>query len=69
MLERGWERQKRILETNGYIGPAPVPLEAYTEMVHRQEGLTEPIDLSFVHSALEQRMITGSASASAFARR
>jgi predicted ATPase with chaperone activity len=37
MLDRGWERVRRLLDLNSYIGPAPVSLDAYTEMVRRQE--------------------------------
>ena len=36
MLERGWQRANRLLDLNGYIGPAPVSLQAYTDMVSRQ---------------------------------
>ena len=32
MLERGWQRADRLLDINGYIGPAPVSLQAYTDM-------------------------------------
>ncbi|HVQ74577.1 MAG TPA: ATP-binding protein [Candidatus Binatia bacterium] len=37
MIERGWQRVQRLLETSGYVGPAPVSLGAYTEMIQRQE--------------------------------
>ena len=33
MLDRGWQRAQQLLEMNGYIGPAPVSLPAYTEMM------------------------------------
>ena len=38
MLDRGWERVRRLLDLNAYIGPAPVSLDAYTAMVRRQEA-------------------------------
>lgn len=44
MLERGWERAGRLLDMNAYIGPAPVPLSAYTAMVQEQER-TRPLVL------------------------
>jgi hypothetical protein len=36
MLERGRQRADRLLDLNGYIGPASVSLQAYTDMVDRQ---------------------------------
>jgi hypothetical protein len=30
MLDRGWERVQRLLTLSGYIGPAPISLDAYT---------------------------------------
>lgn len=43
MLDRGWQRAQRLLDINGYIGPAPVSLQAYTDMVIRQSAAREPI--------------------------
>jgi len=37
MLDRGWDRVRRLLDLNAYIGVAPVSLDAYTTMVKRQE--------------------------------
>jgi hypothetical protein len=34
MLDRGWERVQRLLTMSGYIGPAPVTLDDYTDGVH-----------------------------------
>ena len=36
LTEAGRERAREYLEANQYAGPAPVPLEQYTEMVRRQ---------------------------------
>ena len=36
MLEHGWERVQRLLDLNGYIGPAPVSLDAYRAFVVEQ---------------------------------
>jgi hypothetical protein len=33
MLDRGWERARQLLNMCGYVGPAPVSLEAYTTSV------------------------------------
>ena len=38
MLDRGWQRANRLLDLNGYIGPAPVSLQSYTEMVSQTES-------------------------------
>src|SRR6266481_7576020 len=37
MLDRGWERVRRLLDLNTYIGAAPVSLNAYSTMMKRQE--------------------------------
>lgn len=52
MLDRGWQRAQRLLEINGYIGPAPVTLEAYTEMVIRQSAARDPIQPEDVRVAM-----------------
>ncbi len=33
MLDRGWERAQQLLSISGYIGPAPVSLDAYASAV------------------------------------
>ena len=43
MLEKGWQRAHRLLDLNGYIGPAPVSLQSYTEMVSQQNQHREPV--------------------------
>jgi len=52
MLERGWQRTQQLLSINGYIGPAPVSLTAYTEMILRQSAAREPIPPSDVLTAM-----------------
>jgi predicted ATPase with chaperone activity len=52
MLDRGWERAQQLLEMNGYIGPAPVSLPAYTEMVIAQSAVRKPIQPEAVRAAL-----------------
>jgi predicted ATPase with chaperone activity len=52
MLDRGWERVRRLLELNAYIGAAPVSLKAYTAMVNNQEKLRPPINQGAIRAAL-----------------
>ena len=55
MLERGWQRADRLLDLNGYIGPAPVSLQAYTEMVSQQSQAREPVSPESLQEALSER--------------
>src|SRR5687767_15912031 len=52
MLDRGWQRAQRLLDMNGYIGPAPVSLEAYTAMMLRQSAAREMILPEAVRTAM-----------------
>src|SRR5215471_19226182 len=52
MLDRGWERVRRLLDLNAYIGAAPVSLAAYTAMVAEQERLRPPVDPAAIRAAL-----------------
>jgi predicted ATPase with chaperone activity len=52
MLDRGWERVRRLLDLNAYIGAAPVSLDAYTAMVKRQEGLRPPVKPDAIRAAV-----------------
>jgi hypothetical protein len=52
MLDRGWERVRRLLDLNAYIGAAPVSLGAYSAMVKRQEERRPPVDDGSIRSAL-----------------
>ena len=52
MLDRGWQRAQQLFEMNGYIGPAPVSLQAYTDMVVRQSAARDPIVPEAVRSAM-----------------
>jgi predicted ATPase with chaperone activity len=51
MLDRGWERVRRLLDLNAYIGAAPVSLDAYTAMVRRQEEQRDPVTPAAVRDA------------------
>jgi predicted ATPase with chaperone activity len=52
MLDRGWQRAQQLLDMNGYIGPAPVALPAYSEMVLRQSAARNPVHPEAVQSAM-----------------
>jgi len=52
ILDRGWQRANRLLEINGYIGPAPVSLQAYSEMVSLQNQTRESVSPELVKNAL-----------------
>ncbi len=52
MLDRGWEQVRRLLDISGYIGPAPVSLNSYIEMVQKQEKAKDPIEAEVVRDAL-----------------
>jgi len=52
MLDRGWQRAQQLLDMNGYIGPAPVSLPAYTEMVLRQSAARDPVQPEAVSGAM-----------------
>jgi hypothetical protein len=57
MLERGWERVRRLLDVNAYIGAAPVSLAAYSVMVKRQEAQRPPVDEETLRSALRDLVL------------
>jgi hypothetical protein len=52
MLDRGWQRAQQLLDMNGYIGPAPVSLPAYTDMVIRQSAARDPVQPELVRGAM-----------------
>jgi predicted ATPase with chaperone activity len=52
MLDRGWERVRRLLDLNAYIGAAPVSLNTYTAMVKRQEKLRPPVKPDAIRAAV-----------------
>jgi hypothetical protein len=56
--QRGCERAIRMLDICGYIGPAPVTLEAYRAMLEWQIANYPPVDLERVTSALAELVIS-----------
>ena len=57
MLERGWQRAHRLLEVSGYIGPAPVSLQAYTMMSELQERERPAVTPGAVEAALGELIL------------
>lgn len=52
ITQRGHERAQRLLEISGYVGPAPVSLEAYTSMLEWQLARQPSIAPEHVSHAL-----------------
>src|SRR5712692_84226 len=61
MLDRGWERVRRLLDLNAYIGAAPVSLKAYTAMVNSQEKLRPPVNHDAIRTALANLVLPDTA--------
>src|SRR6266850_936761 len=61
MLDRGWERVRRLLELSAYIGAAPVSLKAYTAMVNNQEQHRPPVTHDAVRTALADLVLPDTA--------
>jgi predicted ATPase with chaperone activity len=57
LLDRGWERVQRMLDQNGYIGPAPVSLDAYTTMIQNQQAQAPPVTPASVRRALDHLVL------------
>jgi len=62
LTDLGRARSLRYLEANGYVGPAPVPLQQYTEYMTRLRGQThalsrERVARSFSHLIVEPEML------------
>lgn len=51
--QRGRERAQRLLDVSGYIGPAPVSLDAYTAMFEYMSAQPRPITTAQVAEALK----------------
>ena len=52
MLDLGWERVLRLLDVSGYIGPAPVSLDAYTSMFQMHQIYEKAVKPEDVRAAL-----------------
>lgn len=58
MLDRGWERARRLLDVCGYTGPAPVPLDDYTLGVRSMAKLRRPVKPAVVARALSHLVLS-----------
>jgi hypothetical protein len=54
---RGRERASRLLEVSGYIGPAPVSLEAYTAMINWQLARAPEVTRELVVESLSELVL------------
>ena len=52
LTDRGYEKATEALQRNQYVGPAPVPLREYVEVVKRQSVRQASVTPDSVHSAL-----------------
>jgi MoxR-like ATPase len=58
ITQRGREHAERLLEVCGYIGPAPVRLEAYKAMLRSQFAHTPPVTPEHVSAALSTLVLS-----------
>jgi predicted ATPase with chaperone activity len=61
MLDRGWERVQRIMQVNGYVGPAPIPLETYSSGIRWMEENRPPVSSEAVACAFSGLVLENSA--------
>jgi hypothetical protein len=54
---RGRERAARLLDVSGYVGPAPVSLEAYTAMIEWQLAQAPPVGPKHVAASLSELVL------------
>jgi hypothetical protein len=57
MLDKGWERLKRVQSVCGYTGPAPVSLDDYTHMMRLQAVPSRPASSESVKSAFHDLVL------------
>ena len=57
MLDKGWERLKRVQEVCGYTGPAPVSLNDYTHMMQLQAVPSRPASIDSVKGAFHDLVL------------
>ena len=57
ITDRGREQAVRLLEVCGYVGPAPVRLEAYAAKLRRQLANTPPVTPEHVAAALSNLVV------------
>jgi len=57
LLDRGFQRAQQLLAINAYIGPAPVSLQAYTDMVLHQSAAREAVEPDMVRTAMSELVL------------
>ena len=68
ILDRGWDRVQRLLDQSGYIGPAPVSLDAYTTMVRKQQEQAPAVSPESGSRCVERPGVAGRHSSDAWRR-
>ena len=57
LLDRGFQRTQQLLAINAYIGPAPVALQAYTDMVLHQSAARDVVEPFAVRAAMSELVL------------
>ena len=57
LLDRGWERLRRVMEISGYVGPAPVSLQSYSALLRSQAHPQDSIGPEQVASAFSDLVL------------
>lgn len=60
LLDRGFQRAQQLIGINAYIGPAPVSLQAYTDMVLNQSAARDLVEPDSVRGALSGLVLSDS---------
>jgi predicted ATPase with chaperone activity len=61
LLERGWHRLSQLMSLCSYIGPAPVTLECYAEMIISQVRSRPPVKKAALEKTLAHLVLTDDA--------
>jgi predicted ATPase with chaperone activity len=59
LLDRGWEKARRLLDNNGYIGPAPITLDDYSAGIGWIRRNTKTADAANVAAAFTHLVLSG----------
>jgi predicted ATPase with chaperone activity len=57
LLDRGWEQLRRVTEISGYVGPAPVSLNAYSALMRSQAQPEETVGPEQVEMAFSDLVL------------
>jgi predicted ATPase with chaperone activity len=58
MLDRGWDRARQLLTVSGYIGPAPISLDAYAEGIQWMESFRNAAKHEGVSNAFKDLVLS-----------